>query len=263
MNGLPIAFFGLPPDGETGQVLRKKSGTSYDVEWGTGVDKECIIRIFTEAKVINNKKFVIGATYYIGTYEPGDDFSNIGGTNMSGTYFVATGETANVFGDNGSEIELMSPIAIQTSGPIETGAIFRITNDAGDDFSNISLSSSDLFDYQMSLDNWASNGSLSGMYYAFEQPISYVNGNEITIRTKPNFIQKNDTGIEFKVYYDSLLDFIFISASQPIFNDPKLVINISSQSSKSLGDWAIINKKVLVYKRNSEKELYINIRLLP
>ena len=36
---------------------------------------------------------VIGTEYYITTYVAGDDFTNVGGTNVSGTYFVATGTT--------------------------------------------------------------------------------------------------------------------------------------------------------------------------
>ena len=36
---------------------------------------------------------VIGTSYYISVYNVGDDFTNVGGTNTVGTYFVATGTT--------------------------------------------------------------------------------------------------------------------------------------------------------------------------
>lgn len=36
---------------------------------------------------------VVGVSYKINTYVAGDDFTNVGGVNTSGTYFVATGTT--------------------------------------------------------------------------------------------------------------------------------------------------------------------------
>jgi hypothetical protein len=44
-----------------------------------------------------NGSFVIGRTYKILTYVAGDDFTNIGGTNVSGNVFVATGTSATTW----------------------------------------------------------------------------------------------------------------------------------------------------------------------
>lgn len=40
---------------------------------------------------------VVGTSYYIGSYVAGDDFTNVGGTNTQGTYFIATGTTPSVW----------------------------------------------------------------------------------------------------------------------------------------------------------------------
>lgn len=47
---------------------------------------------------------VIGTSYYITTYVAGDDFTNVGGTNTAGTYFIATGTTPTSWASGSSLI---------------------------------------------------------------------------------------------------------------------------------------------------------------
>ncbi len=58
-----------------------------------------INQVITEQKtspVKPGEKFIIGKTYFISTLAKGDDFTNIGASqNLTGTYFIATGESPN------------------------------------------------------------------------------------------------------------------------------------------------------------------------
>lgn len=46
----------------------------------------------------------IGTSYYISAYNAGDDFTNVGGINIAGSYFVATGTTPTVWSNSSSLI---------------------------------------------------------------------------------------------------------------------------------------------------------------
>jgi len=71
--------------------------------------------------------FVVGKKYAIMTYVTGDDFTNIGGTNVTGNTFVATGTSATTF--DSSTVSLISFTA---------GNYYYVKTFAGtDDFTNI------------------------------------------------------------------------------------------------------------------------------
>jgi hypothetical protein len=79
---------------------------------------------------------VTGITYVITSYVSGDDFTNVGGTNVTGNVFTATGTTPASWFNNSQVRQLVNG---QTSGTLIVGTIqYRIISyQAGDDFTNI------------------------------------------------------------------------------------------------------------------------------
>lgn len=69
-------------------------------------------------------ELTIGVTYFIQLLE-GADFSNVGGSNVEGTYFIATGTTPNSWGDGGQ-------LEYNTGAPVVT----VLENTIGDVFFN-------------------------------------------------------------------------------------------------------------------------------
>jgi hypothetical protein len=70
--------------------------------------------------LLTSGSLVKGKRYRINTYVAGDDFENIGGTNESGSDFIATGTTATVW-TNESELVLIGAVCSIDLGP-RTGA---------------------------------------------------------------------------------------------------------------------------------------------
>lgn len=81
---------------------------------------------------------VVGRKYYIANFQLGDDFSNVGGTNSSDTFFIASGTTPTTW-SNSSELECVDVTnqvlkntfegTIEVSHDIETG-LTSVTNDS-------------------------------------------------------------------------------------------------------------------------------------
>ncbi len=64
---------------------------------------------------------VIGQKYYISDYNPGDDFTNVGGENVTGTIFTATGTAPTVY-SNGSTLNKAYDMEFQGAKPYQTGS---------------------------------------------------------------------------------------------------------------------------------------------
>lgn len=63
-----------------------------------------IANIQTDKTTATSGLLTIGTSYFISAYNVGDDFSNVGGTNVGGSYFIATGTTPAVWSNSSSLI---------------------------------------------------------------------------------------------------------------------------------------------------------------
>ena len=64
---------------------------------------------------------VIGQKYYISDYNAGDIFTNVGGANVTGTIFTATGTTPTTY-SNGSTLNKAYDMVFQGAKPYQTGS---------------------------------------------------------------------------------------------------------------------------------------------
>jgi len=154
MNGFPYAFFGLLPDGETGQVLKKKSNASYDVEWGEG----------------GGTLPPAGTTGQVLKKTSGDDYdtewSDDGGGGGGASHLVYTALLNQSGGDN--------PLSL-TTGDLVLGVTYRIVFSTGADFTNVGAPNNTIDTYFVATGttptSWGSDGELS---YNTGAPISTV-----------------------------------------------------------------------------------------
>jgi len=71
--------------------------------------------------VITSGALTIGVKYRINDYNAGDDFSNVGGTNVMGNVFTATGTTPTTY-SNGSTLSIVSDLEFQGVKPYQIGS---------------------------------------------------------------------------------------------------------------------------------------------
>lgn len=64
---------------------------------------------------------IIGQKYYVSDFNAGDDFVNVGGLNVTGTIFTATGTTPTVYA-NGSTLNRAYDMEFQGAKPYQTGS---------------------------------------------------------------------------------------------------------------------------------------------
>jgi len=64
--------------------------------------------------VLTTGSLVVGKEYIIDTFVAGDDFVNVGGTNVTGTIFTATGTTPTTWA-NSSSLRTQGNVANYTS----------------------------------------------------------------------------------------------------------------------------------------------------
>lgn len=64
---------------------------------------------------------VVGQKYYISDYNAGDDFTNVGGSNVTGTIFTATGTTPTTY-TNGSTLNKAYDMEFQGDKPYQIGS---------------------------------------------------------------------------------------------------------------------------------------------
>lgn len=84
---------------------------------------------------LTSGSLIIGATYFIQLLE-GADFSNVGGSNIEGSYFVATGTTPNSWGFGGQlEYNAGAPVATVLENTI--GNIWFTYGSVGNYFANL------------------------------------------------------------------------------------------------------------------------------
>ena len=128
MSGFPNPYFGLPSGGTTGQAISKASDMSKDVEFATpNESKEFIFRLIDLGyyEIIPTDNLIIGMRYWIQNYEAGDDFTSVGGENVSGTDFIATAETPAVW-THGSVLRIYTKEVLLTSPPLVLGKIYKL-----------------------------------------------------------------------------------------------------------------------------------------
>lgn len=71
--------------------------------------------------VITSGALTIGVRYRINDYNAGDNFTNVGGTNVTGNVFTATGTTPTTY-SNGSTLSIVSDLEFQGVKPYQIGS---------------------------------------------------------------------------------------------------------------------------------------------
>jgi hypothetical protein len=88
---------------------------------------------------VSSGTLTIGTTYLVVDFKTGDDFKNVGGYNVNGASFVATGTTPTTW-TNGTVL-----LPKKTSGPLTIGVMYTIVNyTIGDDFTNVGAASNNV-----------------------------------------------------------------------------------------------------------------------
>lgn len=80
-----------------------RNGISYSDKWGSQT-------------AITSGTLVVGYKYRINTYVSDDDFTNIGGTNVTGNEFIATGTTPTHWAHSSSLVKIGATLALEPEG---------------------------------------------------------------------------------------------------------------------------------------------------
>lgn len=246
-------------------ALRSVTGGGAMAQRSAEASGSYIARIISGQSAPSTDSLIIGATYKIGSYSSGDDFSNVGGQNYTGNVFQATGEYPGVW-TNGSTLTFDHRDTTLTSGTLEIGKLYWL-NDAvygGDDFTTLY----DVYANRMYQNDLISVGTMVDSWFvATNQPAIWADGTPAYDLNIYPIVLKNDLAINISIAKRQ--DYIYLIYSDlPIFNNINYNVEYEMWTHLLSRNKLIpISQNVAAFvdlDNNPIKELYLKItKLIP
>lgn len=102
--------------------IENNEATNYDSKVD-GTNQRMIAPAIDATALITSGPLIIGQKYIISDFNAGDNFTNVGGTNVPGNVFIATGTTPTVY-SNGSTLNLCSDLIFYGPKTYQIGSAF-------------------------------------------------------------------------------------------------------------------------------------------